>query len=73
MSNVQAIPTEPVIGQAAGSALEPRVIMLELRPTLMMGAFHCYVKDACSALRQNEADKERKTVLRDGDGRRPDS
>ena len=42
--------------------------MLELRPTLMMDALHCYVKDAYNALRGNEADTERKTVLRDGDG-----
>ena len=29
----------------------------------MMAALHCYVKDAYSALRGNEADTERKTVL----------
>lgn len=39
----------------------------------MMGALHCYVKDAYSTLRGNEADTERKIVLRDGDGRRNDS
>ena len=61
------------VGQAAGSAIEPHVIMLELRPIHMMGALHCYVKDAYSTLRGNEADTERKTVLRDGDGRRNDS